>query len=200
MADIRSERWPASDRYGWPASDRYAWPASSVSAQVLGRTAQGNLRRTDFSCFPSRTDRRKVTVNGGLSRVLAKSSSYRRSRPRDDPTSQSPSLRGIHFRRSAVHPLGSARATCSHDPRPSRCNHTRRQERLQLRRLGHIQAMGGGPRRSEKAAYVVFYKQVTVDDGESESRNPTLRPQHVRLCRRTGRGLHGSRYRDPAQP
>ena len=33
MADIKSERWPASDRNGRPASYWNAWPASSESAQ-----------------------------------------------------------------------------------------------------------------------------------------------------------------------
>ncbi len=39
MADIKSERWPASDRYRWPASNWNAWPASSVSAEELFRGA-----------------------------------------------------------------------------------------------------------------------------------------------------------------
>ncbi|MBG0808107.1 AAA family ATPase [Methylosinus sp. H3A] len=46
MADIKSERWPASDRNRWPASYWNAWPASSEYAprQVLRVTNSAQIR------------------------------------------------------------------------------------------------------------------------------------------------------------
>jgi len=43
--------------------------AGPAQRQVLRRSAQGNLRRADRGCFPSRPiDRRRVAVRGGLFR------------------------------------------------------------------------------------------------------------------------------------
>ena len=59
---------------------------------------------------------------------------------------------------------------------------------------------GAQVRKGEKAAYIVFYKEITVaSEASDEAETRAFRPRDARLRRRAGRRLSGSRHRHRPQ-